>query len=342
MDGFRPNWMDRVRGAYHNSSLMRSGFVTALSLALLLAVIFGAWYEHVQGNFHRARTVPYVPDNVVPPRPGGLDLIRLTHEPVASTMTPEFSTVTLAPGLGMQVLQATISMPAHGDVPIMLGTGNDAKGGVTDRSTGAPIVVTVSDRNSKGSPVHVLTGQADHVTYRALPDGGGADASFGSTANGIETTVSSTLGGHALDLVVTARNQSTQPRAVTISWQPRFLLTARGTTLIPPRLEDANPPPITVGLRDVKEEYRRFKRSYLNDDGPEARIRNDADGYAIGLKATNQNVRSLNVESAKGSGSVLLEFSTDENKDTPTILQPGDSLRFSVRVEITAITGSSL
>ena len=350
MDGFGSNWMDRIRGAYHNSSLMRSGFVTVFGIVLLLAVSLGLWYEHIHGNFHRVRVVEYVPDKVTATRPGGLDLIRLTHVPVGASMNPEFLSVVLAPGLGMQVLQATINLPGHGDVPILLSMGNDANGNPTDASVGAPFLVQVLDRSGSRwtAPVTILTGQADHISSNVMPDGGGADAQFGSTqksnGSGIETTISATLGGHALDLVVTAKNQSEQPHAVTVSWQPRFLLPAGGATLIPPRVEDAsgasNPPAMVLGTRDMKTAYIRLKRSYLSN-GPEVQLRNDRDGYVVHLTAISQSIRSLRVESRKGDTSALLAFSTgggEDSEDAPTVLKPGESLQLSVRLEVTPVS----
>jgi aldose 1-epimerase len=354
MDNNFSSWMDRIRGGYHNSPLMRSGLVTVMSIVVLLGLIFGAWYEHIQGNFHKARTIEVVPDKVTTARPGGMDLVRLNRVPRAATMSPEFVSATMAPGLGMEILQATINLPAREDMPILLNTGNGAQGEITDKTVGAPIVVNVSERivGHWSTPVNIMSGQADHMSYNTMPDGGGSDASFGTSktsTNGpdVDARVSITLSGHSLDLLVVAKNNAAEPRAVTLSWQPQFLLPTVGTTmLIPPRLENAGnsttPAAIMLGARDVKATYNHLKRSYLTN-GPEIQLNNDAEGYELHLIALSPSIRRLRVDVPKGSKAALLAFSTegDSADDPETVLKPGESIQLRLRVEVSGTSTDS-
>ncbi len=84
-----------------------------------------------------------------PPRPGGQDPIIMTRSQVPGSLNPEFLSVTLLPGRGMNVFQITAGIPGVGEVPLLAsptldeaakvlsGTGSDANGTASTTMGGA-------------------------------------------------------------------------------------------------------------------------------------------------------------------------------------------------------------
>jgi aldose 1-epimerase len=87
-----------------------------------------------------------------PPQVGGKDVVTLTRKATSSGTKPEFLSVTLLPGRGMNVFQITASIPGKGEIPLiwspsledaarlMNGTGNDQYGDVSHSFGGAFLI----------------------------------------------------------------------------------------------------------------------------------------------------------------------------------------------------------
>lgn len=119
------------------------GWVTPMLVALLCLGLLLVSYNHVRGNFHRLRTAVIkqdIPAAPVSAGPGGQHAVHLVRSATSLGSTPEFLSVTLLPGRGMQVLQITAVMPAKGEIQLLhaptleaatqqlTGTGDDTNG----------------------------------------------------------------------------------------------------------------------------------------------------------------------------------------------------------------------
>lgn len=156
------------------------------------------------------------------PRPGGQDALVLTRSRLAGGSTPEFLSVTMLPGRGMNVLQITAYIPDKGEVgllvapsleqaaAVMTGTGEDANS-AESLKMGAPFEapwagriwggssgghVTVMWRGERislpeigpesGAVGGLLLGmQAEANTSIAMPDGGQGDGTFAAGDFGV-------------------------------------------------------------------------------------------------------------------------------------------------------------
>jgi aldose 1-epimerase len=217
--GMVRRWFSTLHLRFWRKGLMRSGMVTGLILAALVAGLGIAYRERGRGNLHKL-TAKIVPPQVevVVPRPGGKDPIQLTRARLMGDTAPEFLSVTMLPGRGMNMLQITAYVPGMGEVNLMAsppiegaasamtGTGADANGQASlamggafeapwaDSIWGAPSstaghVSTVwhgrpislpSMDGTSGAVTGglILAAPADSATTTALPDGGQAIATF--------------------------------------------------------------------------------------------------------------------------------------------------------------------
>ena len=120
---------------------MRSGMVTGLILAVLVGVLSFAYRERGRGNLHKLEAkIATDRTDVAVPLPGGQEAIELTRMRLMGGTMPEFLSVTMLPGRGMNVLQITAYIPGKGEVNLlaspsiegaesaMTGTGEDADG----------------------------------------------------------------------------------------------------------------------------------------------------------------------------------------------------------------------
>ena len=347
-------------------SLASSGLVTALLLAVVLGVLGVVWKAHMRGKIHKMTTTEVTPDSLPVVRPGGQDVVRMIRSEHAGEMTPEFSSALLLPGLGMAFLQATVSFPSHGPVPILLGTPEASLPDQLDPRTNAPrpglLISPVSVRSQTGegnqwdAPVELVMGRAaQQINSDFLPDGSTADATYAAAPpagpdgraiapSGIETKISTMITSRGLDVLIAATNRTDLPRALTITWQAHFAAPASGLadmSVVPPETSAAvpvAPKPVPLGAHDVHEVFTGLKYSYLSQ-GPAAQLRNNADGYILHLTAMTPSIRSLRVDADKDGRDVVLAFST-AGGDTPelsrTIVAPHETLQWHVRVEATS------
>jgi len=210
-------WFARLHYRLWRKGLMRSGMVTGLILALLLVGLALAFHEHQQGNLHKLKAkIETDRPETERPRPGGQDAIVLVRGRLMGDANPEFLSVTLLPGRGMNVLQITAYVPGRGEVNILASppvedaaaamTGKDADAnGQASLTLGSPFELPWADgiRGTPSGAGHVTTVwrghaiqvpstpgadeasgglllavPADLANTTALPDGGSADATF--------------------------------------------------------------------------------------------------------------------------------------------------------------------
>ena len=241
---------------------MRSGMVTGLILTMLAAGLFVAYREQGRGNLHKlkARIQPAQVDVPVA-QPGGQDAIKLTRSRQMNGSAPEFLSVTMLPGRGMNVLQISAYIPGKGEVNLlaspsvegassaMTGTGADAGGQASEAMGGAFEVpwagrlageatqggalaawrghsMTLPSAESRGGLM--LAKAADTVSTAAMMDGGQAQAVFHAQDFGAQwpsktdATVNVLLGNQWIELTVVARNTGDVAEPIGIGWNPRF------------------------------------------------------------------------------------------------------------------------
>jgi galactose mutarotase-like enzyme len=98
-----------------------SGRCTPLLTALLCVILLGASLEFGHGRLHLL-TAKIDPPMVVPQYPsgpGGQDVLRLSRTPNSIGEDPEFLSVTLLPGRGLNVFQIMALVPGRGAVPLL-------------------------------------------------------------------------------------------------------------------------------------------------------------------------------------------------------------------------------
>jgi aldose 1-epimerase len=337
--------------------IARSGALTSIALLLLIGSVTTVYMAHMRGRIHQLITVTeHGGATQVTARPGGQDVLHLFRAERIGSVTPEFSSATLLPGDGMLLLQTTLILPGRGDVPLLQATSDADLAAAGLNVSGAPFSVLAQTRAGTQwlPPVELLAGlPSSQVSNDVIPDGSRAVAHFAAATDpapvmqqGIEVTVESALSGHGLELTLSARNNSTSPRSLTLSWQPRFLAPLAGMsalTVFAPAGSDNLPTEITLGTHTIDQTYTNLKHSFLST-GPEVRLRNRADGYTLRMTALTPSIRSLHVQASKDGKSVLLAFSTAGEKDgaeSRTVVAPGETLEWRVRVEALAESTSA-
>lgn len=203
--------------AWHRN-LMRSGMVTGLLLAIVVLGLSIAYRERGRGHLHKLEQ-KIVADHhdVAVARPGGQEAIQLTRTRIVGSSAPEFLSMTLLPGRGMNVLQITAYLPDRGVVSLLASpsvedaervlTGKDADadgraslamGGAFElpwagRIWGTPtedgghvnamwhghsIVLPAFGGSEVARDGLMLTQPSDSSQIDAMPDGGQVEASF--------------------------------------------------------------------------------------------------------------------------------------------------------------------
>jgi hypothetical protein len=210
-------WLSSVYHTVWRRNLMRSGMVTGLLLAGVLVGLTLAYRAHMQGNFHKLKVKANIASerqDAPVPKPGGQEAITLTRTRLMGSSAPEFLTVTLLPGRGMNVLQITAYIPGKGEVNLlaspslesatsaMTGKGADADGqasmamggafevpwagGLWGAPAEAGHVTAVWQGHAMNLPASgreaqnglMLAEAADSASSETLPDGGNGVADF--------------------------------------------------------------------------------------------------------------------------------------------------------------------
>ncbi|WP_263365660.1 aldose epimerase family protein [Edaphobacter bradus] len=115
-------WFLQLPDRVWRATLMRSGLVTVLLLALVLLVLTLGWRAHQHGRFAVLKAElkrPAPPPPMPSFRPGGQDPIILERTQVEAGTAPEFLKATLLPGRGMDLLQITAYLPEKGEVQLL-------------------------------------------------------------------------------------------------------------------------------------------------------------------------------------------------------------------------------
>jgi galactose mutarotase-like enzyme len=209
-------WFSTLYHGAWRRNVMRSGWVTGFLLGCVLVGLTFGYREHMRGNFHKLKEAMSDGREDAPvPRPGGQEAISLTRTRLMGDSTPEFLSVTILPGRGMNVLQITAYIPGKGEVNLMAsptvegaakamtGKGDDADGSASLTVGGAfeapwagPIwgtpardsritatwqehTITLPLAASGGARDGLMLAEpSDSVRTAALPDGGNAEAVF--------------------------------------------------------------------------------------------------------------------------------------------------------------------
>ncbi len=212
-------WFTSLFSGKWRRRLMRSGMVTGLILTAMVVTLAIVYQQHLRGNFHKLKEQMGAQHQDAPvPRPGGKEALTLTRTRLAGSSAPEFLSVTMLPGRGMNVLQITAYLPYKGEVNLMASpsvqeadqamTGRDADasgaesltmggafeapwagsiwgtGGQGHAATawrGHTITLPAAGTGTAG-PVAVggllLARAVDTADTAAIPDGGQAEATF--------------------------------------------------------------------------------------------------------------------------------------------------------------------
>lgn len=174
-------WFAAVFHRVWRRGVMRSGMVTGLILAAIVGGLSFAYREQGRGHVRRikARIEPVRRDEPVT-RPGGQDAIELTRMRLLGSSMPEFLSVTMLPGRGMNVLQIGAFIPGKGEVNLL-----------------ASPPVEGADRAMTGSG-------ADVNGQQSLSMGGAFEVPWAGRMWGVEPQISGRLNsaghGHAISL----------------------------------------------------------------------------------------------------------------------------------------------
>jgi galactose mutarotase-like enzyme len=122
-------WFSSLYETVWRRNLMRSGLVTVLLLACVLAGLTAAFRAHMLGNFHKLKLKANIAkehQDAPVPRPGGQEAIVLARSRQMGDTMAEFLSTTLLPGRGMNVLQITAYIPGKGEVNLLASPAIDA------------------------------------------------------------------------------------------------------------------------------------------------------------------------------------------------------------------------
>lgn len=338
-------------------SLANSGLLTALVLALGLTTLGLVWHAHLHGKLHKLSTTTIPPEAQPQARPGGQDLLELQHMAQTST-DPQFSNARIMPGVGMGLLQLSLATPDGDTMDVLHATPlaevakslTPEKNEPTPSLLFAPFSMKVYPADGSG-PGEELLGKRPALESRndILPGGNGATGDFPSEAttpesgtklppSGIESRVSYTLSSRGLDIAISAKNVSQQPRAVVIAWTPQFKVPDSGMQsirIVPPdTTASTNNRSATsefpLGTAAVQRTWTGLRYSYLST-GPELRLKNLGDGYALRMIALTPSIRSIRLEAPRSGSSVSVRFGSDADGNK-TVIDPGDSLQWRLRI----------
>jgi aldose 1-epimerase len=165
-----------------------SGQMTPALLGLLaVAMILGSMF-HRRGQFHvmRERVSTPADEQVRSLGPGGQDPVTLTRQANANATTPEFTSMILLPGRGMNLWQLTAFLPGRGDTSLLVsppigeastllaGTGSDANGsGSTSFGAAflAPFASYLTGVPAPGTGILQTLWQSERLSFPAVSTG---------------------------------------------------------------------------------------------------------------------------------------------------------------------------
>jgi hypothetical protein len=144
--GMLKRWFSPLIDGDWRRKLMRSGIVPGLLLGLLMVGLGIAYWERGRGNLHKLTAKIVTERQDVPvARPGGQEALVVARTRLPGGSTPEFLSVTMLPGRGMNVLQITAYLPDKGEVSLMASpTVEEAEHTLTGAGADAASVASLS------------------------------------------------------------------------------------------------------------------------------------------------------------------------------------------------------
>ncbi|MEK6397894.1 MAG: hypothetical protein V4734_07390, partial [Terriglobus sp.] len=158
-----------------------------------------------------------------------------------------------------------------------------------------------------------------------------------------ETKVTTDISDRGFDLTVSAKNVTLEPRSVVLSWTSKFAIPASSLNkfrMTPPDTADALPSErsavheISLKPEELPRTWTGLKYSYLSA-GSELRLRNVADGYTLRMMALTPSIHTVRAELVPETNTLALTFSTEGPEGKRTVVDPGSTLQWHVRIQPT-------
>lgn len=363
---FRQRVYDDYPRERRSRAFGRSGWATAVVIALLLLSFGLVWHAHQRAKFHEL-TTPIIPQTTSAPTPGGQEAMLLSRVALVNDSEPEFVSATVLPGIGMQLLQAAVAVPDGPMQNLFASLPLSETTRVSPLSVNsAPFHVRVSTHHlqDKGNADDLIgLAPASKAQNQTLVDGGQASGTFQGTGAkaDISATVEVTLSGRQIDLVARATNHSDQPRFVSFEWCPRFAapdddLNHLGLSVPSRSVLGANGEAVTdgtlngystengraVGTSAIDLRFTRLGREILSD-GTYIRLQN-GDRYYMRVVGTGDTLRSVHARSDPATKSLLLNLSSMDMAADPAerdqTLRPGQTVQWRLRMEVLPVKTS--
>ena len=346
------------RGGRRSGAFSRSGWATAIVIALALLTFGVLWHAHQRARFHQL-TTPVIPQTTSAPMPGGQEAILLSRVALVNDSEPEFVSATVLPGIGMQLLQATVAVPDQpaqdllASVPL-----SDVAGMAPTSISSAPFHLRISTHHvqaGKSDAADDLVGfaPASNPQNQTLVDGGEASGTFQGTADraGVSASIEVTLSGRQIDLVTRATNKSQQNRYVSFEWCPRFaapdgnlnhLILSVPSRSAPGAGGDGQAAGVSsehgqsVGDHPLDLHLTHLGREFLSD-GTYVRLQN-GDRFFLRVLGLGDTLRSVHARSDSATHTLLLSFSSldpaAEPEQRDQILRAGQTIQWHLRLEV--------
>lgn len=358
MAWFTQRGYNNHRGRERSRAFGRSGWSTAVVIAVLLLTFGVLWRAHQRARFHRL-TTPIIPQTTSVPMPGGQEAMLLSRVALVNNAEPEFTSATVLPGIGMQLLQATVAVPDQATQDLLASVSlSDASRIPVTGVNSALFHLRVSPRHlqdkSTGDDLIGFVPASD-THNQTLVDGGQASGSFQGTGTkaGVSGTIEVTLSGRQIDILAQGINSTHENRFVTFEWCPRFaapdgdlnrlgLFVPLRTRAGAANTNGAGPADFStgdgrpVGTVPFDLRFANLDREFLGEGG---HIRlNEAGRYLLRIKGMGNALRSVHVQNDPGTHSLLLGFSSGDPsadaEDRDQMLKPGQTLQWHLRLEV--------
>ncbi len=340
-------------------NLARSGWLTVSVIAAAVILFAGLWRAHQKAQFHQLRTSDPVAQTPSAPTVGGAEALSITRLPLEHSGRPEFSSATLLPGLGMQVLQLTATSAGGEVYPLLAGPTVEQAAGMPATAVDAgPIHLMLAPAGqAKGTETDVIaTNAATDVVNRTQADGGEANGTFAvldgdGKRSGVEAKVDAVLNGRSFELSIRVRNNALSSREFSLNWSPHFA--APSGDLSNFRLSLPSSDLDAVGsVRHAKGGPEDFEvkdgaslpatdvdLTYVNlesqdiGDGPAIRLVNVRNGIVLRIQLLSPSIRSIRVRTDNVAKTLMLGLGT-KNQTGGTLLQAGESAEWRVRIDV--------
>jgi aldose 1-epimerase len=115
-------WLSGLWDRLFPRGIRRSSALPVIVIALVILLPVVGLKLHYLGRFGALKREIKGEQQGPPPagpRPGGMDPIFLKRNETAGSNSPEFRSITILPGLGMQLLQITAFLPSKGEIDLM-------------------------------------------------------------------------------------------------------------------------------------------------------------------------------------------------------------------------------